>query len=166
MLNEVNCGHIGSSRVIWGRLGSSRVISGHIGSYRVVLGRIGSYRVVSGRSGSSQDISGHPGCEKGQMSWKRTSMSSNMSFKVEWIVESFWAIGTFIFLVWWMISSVSIQHSNMFEAFSTDFTFMFPFYIFFLHLCWRSARWEILLASWFHAMSKTMTHSFRWKNIL
>ena len=57
--------------------------------------------------------------------WQQTSVSSNMSLQIERIIESFIAICTLVFFVWRVISSMAIEHADMFEALATDFTFKF-----------------------------------------
>jgi len=57
--------------------------------------------------------------------WQQTSVSSNMSLQIERIVESLVAICTFVFFVWWVISTMTIEHSNVLETLATDFTFKF-----------------------------------------
>ena len=55
--------------------------------------------------------------------WQQTSVSSNMSLQIERIVESLVAICTFVFFVWRVISTMTIEHSDVFETLATDFTF-------------------------------------------
>ena len=55
--------------------------------------------------------------------WQQTSVSSNMSLQIERIVESLVAICTFVFFVWRVIPSMSVEHSDVLETLATDFTF-------------------------------------------
>ena len=46
-----------------------------------------------------------------------------MSLQIERIVESLVAICTFVFFVWRVISTMTIEHSDVLETLATDFTF-------------------------------------------
>ena len=46
-----------------------------------------------------------------------------MSLQIERIVESLVAICTFVFFVWRVIPSMSVEHSDVLETLATDFTF-------------------------------------------
>lgn len=55
--------------------------------------------------------------------WFHSSVSSNVSLQVERIVESLVAVVALVFFVWRVISTMTIQHADMFETLATDFTF-------------------------------------------
>ena len=57
--------------------------------------------------------------------WQQTSVSSNMSLQIERIVESLVAVSAFVFFVWWVISTMAVEHSDVLETLATDFTFKF-----------------------------------------
>jgi hypothetical protein len=48
-----------------------------------------------------------------------------VSLQVERIVESFVTVVALVFFAWCVISTMTIQHADMFETLATDFTFKF-----------------------------------------